>query len=319
MAQKRQNAENPQSQIRKTTRQLKKLEKEFSKSERGATDAKLKAADLERRIRMMETERDIYRQVARVTGKNFDLDKLLGHYMELILYATKTEAGTLYLLNEAINELEFRVVRGPARSELEGRTMPATEGIAGWVVRTGVPYVSTDPKRDSKWSRRISKEIKFDTHDILCVPLKTKHRTLGGVEVINKEGEEPFGRSDLDALTTLAGQIAVVLENAHLFDQSRRQAQQFATLAELSAILNSNLETKKVRTFAMKAITRLLECEVGSLLMVDHEKNELYFEVALGEKGDVVKEIRLKMGEGIAGWVAEKREPLLIPDTSKDK
>jgi len=318
MAPKKESAGNWRSREREAARQLKALERELRKSEKSATDAKLKAADLERRIRLLETEGDIYRQVARVTGKDFDLDKLLGHYMDLILYATKTEAGTLYLLREETEELEFRVVRGPAQKKLTGRTIPATEGIAGWVIRTGTPYVATDPQRDKKWSRRISNEINFETHDILCVPLKTKRRNIGAIEVINKEGEEPFGKSDLEALTTLSGQIAVVLENAHLFDHSRRQAQQFATLAELSAILNSNLDSKKVQTAAMEAITRLLECEVGSLLVVDAEKDELYFEVALGEKGDVVKEIRLKMGEGIAGWVAKNAEPVLIPDASKD-
>ena len=53
---------------------------------------------------------------------------------------------------------------------------------------------------------------------------------------------------------------------------------------------------------AITAITRLLECEVASLLLVDDLTDELYFEVALGEKGNRVKEIRLKQGEGIAGW-----------------
>ena len=297
---------------------LKELECELKRGERRAVDATLNIAKLERRIRMLETERDIYRQVARVTAKDFNLDKLLGHYMDLILHATKTEAGTLYLLDEATSELEFRVVRGPASNKLIGRTMPVTEGITGWVVKTGMPYVSTDMKRDPKWSKRIPTEIKFDTHDIMCVPLKTSHRTFGAIMVINKVGEEPFVRADLDALTTLAGQISVVLENAYLFDDSRLKAKQFATLAKLSAILNSNLDPKKVRTSAMEAITRLLNCEVGSLLMVDEEKQELYFEVALGEKGAAVKEIRLKMGQGIGGWVAQNKKPVLIPDVSKD-
>ncbi|MCK4851475.1 MAG: GAF domain-containing protein, partial [Candidatus Omnitrophica bacterium] len=45
----------------------------------------------------------------------------------------------------------------------------------------------------------------------------------------------------------------------------------------------------------------------------------LVFTVALGKKGEQVKECRIKSGEGIAGWVAEKEEPLLIPDANEDK
>ncbi|MEW6410501.1 MAG: HD-GYP domain-containing protein, partial [Nitrospirota bacterium] len=91
-----------------------------------------------------------------------------------------------------------------------------------------------------------------------------------------------------------------------------------STLMELSALLNSTLDQKVVRRRAMEAATRLMECEVGSLLLVDEERGDLFFEVALGEKGDQVKEIRLKIGKGIAGWVAEKGEPAIINDVQND-
>jgi HD-GYP domain-containing protein (c-di-GMP phosphodiesterase class II) len=87
---------------------------------------------------------------------------------------------------------------------------------------------------------------------------------------------------------------------------------------ELSTILNSTLQQKKVLQRAMEAATRLMGTEVGSLLLVDEESQELVFEVALGEKGDKVKQIRLKPGEGIAGWVARTGEPLVVPDVAKD-
>jgi HD-GYP domain-containing protein (c-di-GMP phosphodiesterase class II) len=61
-----------------------------------------------------------------------------------------------------------------------------------------------------------------------------------------------------------------------------------------------------------------MNCEVGSLLLLNEEKKELFFEVALGDKGEAAKEIRLKIGEGIAGWVAEHRTPLMVADVTKD-
>ena len=100
--------------------------------------------------------------------------------------------------------------------------------------------------------------------------------------------------------------------------KSESKIKQFTTLAELSTILNSTLDQEEVRKRAMVAATRLMNCEVSSLLLVDDETDELYFEVALGEKGEKVKKIRLKVGEGIAGWVAKYGEPLLITDISND-
>ena len=94
--------------------------------------------------------------------------------------------------------------------------------------------------------------------------------------------------------------------------------EELKTLARLSAILNSTLDPREVQKSAMESATELMKAEVGSLLLVDEKSNDLYFEVALGEKGAKVKEIRLKMGEGIAGWVAQNGEPLVIDDVTKD-
>jgi HD-GYP domain-containing protein (c-di-GMP phosphodiesterase class II) len=68
----------------------------------------------------------------------------------------------------------------------------------------------------------------------------------------------------------------------------------------------------------MEAATQLMKAEVGSLLLVDEEKQQLYFEVALGDKEETVKTITLNMGEGIAGWVAQNGKPLIVNKPEKD-
>jgi len=113
----------------------------------------------------------------------------------------------------------------------------------------------------------------------------------------------------LNILNALAVRTSTILEKAKLFLELDRSVKQFTTLAEVGTLLNSTLDQNVVRKMAMEAITRLMNAEVGSLLLVDDENKELYFEVALGDKGERVKEIRLKIGEGIAGWVAEHGKP----------
>lgn len=89
-------------------------------------------------------------------------------------------------------------------------------------------------------------------------------------------------------------------------------------LMEFSAIINSSLETVQVRERAIRAATGLLHADAGSLLLVDPETNELFFEVATGEKGEKLKEIRLKPGEGIAGWVVQSGEAVIVNDVQND-
>jgi len=69
----------------------------------------------------------------------------------------------------------------------------------------------------------------------------------------------------------------------------------------------------------MESATRLSDAEASSLLLMDKAKSELYFEVALGSKGREVQKYTVKLGEGIAGWVAQNNKSLIINDLENDK
>lgn len=90
------------------------------------------------------------------------------------------------------------------------------------------------------------------------------------------------------------------------------------TLMELAATINSTLDGGEVRTRAIEAATRLVDAETGSLLLHDPATNELYFEVALGEKGERLKEIRIPADQGFAGWSFTHAEGLIINDPDND-
>jgi HD-GYP domain-containing protein (c-di-GMP phosphodiesterase class II) len=98
-----------------------------------------------------------------------------------------------------------------------------------------------------------------------------------------------------------------------------RKLKQLNTLIELSYLVNSTLDIKEIIRRAIEAASSLLDAESGSLLLIDQETGELFFEVALGEKSGLVKKIRLAKGQGIAGWVADTSEPLIVPDVQADQ
>ena len=101
-------------------------------------------------------------------------------------------------------------------------------------------------------------------------------------------------------------------------EKIEEKAKRLVLLSKLGRILNSTLDHQEVRRRAMEAATQLMKAEVGSLLLIDEEKQQLYFEVALGDKEEAVKTITLGMGEGIAGWVAKNGRPLIVNTPEKD-
>jgi len=100
--------------------------------------------------------------------------------------------------------------------------------------------------------------------------------------------------------------------------QAQDQVHHLQTVLSLMTQVNASLDLNTVLTSIMSAAEILTNAEASSLLLYDPETDELFFEVATGEKGESVRQIRLKRGQGIAGYVLEAGEPILVDDVAKD-
>lgn len=93
----------------------------------------------------------------------------------------------------------------------------------------------------------------------------------------------------------------------------------FNTLIEINSYINSNYtDVRSLLTQILESASKLTGGDASSLLLVDRESNELFFEIALGPKGSEVKKFSVKMGEGIAGWVAQNNRSLIVNDVEDD-
>jgi diguanylate cyclase (GGDEF)-like protein len=99
---------------------------------------------------------------------------------------------------------------------------------------------------------------------------------------------------------------------------ARSSGRRLAILTDVVKTANSILEPRKVIELVMEKIKQLIPSEAWSLLMVDEERQQLVFEAALGPKGSDVSAFKLKMGEGVAGWVAKTGQPAIVNDTARD-
>jgi len=105
-------------------------------------------------------------------------------------------------------------------------------------------------------------------------------------------------------------------------DSSRRlreTSHRLQVLGEIVATANSILEPRRVLNVIMSRIQELIPSEAWSILLVDEETGDLTFEMALGEKGSDLSSTRIKMGEGVAGWVAQTGEAAIVNDVKRDK
>jgi HD-GYP domain-containing protein (c-di-GMP phosphodiesterase class II) len=91
------------------------------------------------------------------------------------------------------------------------------------------------------------------------------------------------------------------------------------SLMEIAALINSSLDPDEIKQLAVETATSCVNADAASLLLLDPETEELFFEVATGEKSAQLKKIRLKSGQGIAGWVARRGGAMIIDDVRLDK
>src|SRR5712692_4246995 len=96
--------------------------------------------------------------------------------------------------------------------------------------------------------------------------------------------------------------------------QLTRHSQELTIFHDVAKALTSSLDLDSILQTIMEKMAEYFRPDTWSLLMVDESHDELYFAIAVGDKADVLKDVRLKVGEGIAGWVARHGEQLIVPD-----
>ncbi len=87
---------------------------------------------------------------------------------------------------------------------------------------------------------------------------------------------------------------------------------------QLARSLTSSFDLDTVLRTILEHMERIVEAEMWALLMLDDESQELYYAIAAGGKHEALKNLRVKVGEGVAGWVVEHGETLIVPETVDD-
>jgi signal transduction histidine kinase len=163
---------------------------------------------------------DVYRrliEIARDLASTLDLDPLLDRIIEAARDLTGAEAASILLYDSAAKELYFQAATN-MDPLMRGIIVPM-DSIAGWIVLNRQPLRISDVNQDQRYFRNVAKTVSFATRSIMGVPLITKDKVVGVLEVLNKQ-EGEFDEADEELLIALGAQAAIAIENTRLFQQS---------------------------------------------------------------------------------------------------
>ncbi len=219
----------------------------------------------EQALRQRNRELAALNEVSRTVTSSLDLDEVLVATMQGIREILQVEAGSLVLVDEESGDLVVQKTLSPEHGWITGRTLKPGEGIIGHIVATGQPALVNDVAEDPFFRPQIDGGSGFTPRTILCVPLTVRDRIIGVIQVINKL-DGVFTPADSDLLQTMAGAVAVAVENAQLY----------AELADFATELERS-QAQLVQAEKMAAIGRLaasIAHEINNPLQAIH--NSLY-------------------------------------------
>lgn len=186
---------------------------------------------LRRRNRELETMVDL----GKALTATLELKEVLDVVMTAVGQLVKARVWSLLLVDEGGENLVFEVVMSPAAESLKGQRIPLGVGVAGWVAQHGEPLLIPDVRQDPRFAAHFDEETDFVTRSIVCVPVKSSHRVLGVIELINPLEEESFGDAELRLLSAIADFSAIAIDNARNY----RRIQQLVVTDDLTGLYNA--------------------------------------------------------------------------------
>ncbi len=213
---------------------------EFQSVGRDITDYKQTEETLQQRNR----ELTLLSRASQAFISTLDLDQVLITVLEEVCYLLEVVASAIWLIDTETDELVCRQVSGSRNSQkLRGLRLPPGEGIAGWVAHHSQSLIVADAQTNKYYCKETEQQTGLVLHSILTVPLRARLNVIGVIQVVDTEVNR-FGATDLMLVESLATTAAIAIENARLYEQTRRDAETKAMLlAEVNHRVQNNLAT----------------------------------------------------------------------------
>ncbi len=187
------------------------------------------------RIREQSEKLELLVESAKAANSLLEPARVMQVIMDRTQEFLAAEGWSVYLLVEEGENSWFEVTRGGLGHDLTTMRKPADRGIAGWVVRHRRPAVIDDVERDPRWVEEPERLPGSEVRSLLSIPLASRGRVIGAVELRNKLGGGCFAERDLETLRTMMEPAATTIENAILF----KRLEELSVTDDLTRLYNS--------------------------------------------------------------------------------
>ncbi len=251
-------------------------------------------------------------EIGEEVNASLDLDEVLARTAALIKRHIDYEIFGVLMLEGDGSYLKHRFAIGYPRDLAENLRIPLGQGITGTAAATGHSVRVSDTSKDSRYINAID-----SVRSELAVPLMSQGKCVGVLDIQSRHLDY-FTRDQQNILTLLASRLAVAIENARLFQKVRAQADTLLLLNEVSRETSSTLDVEELLRRAAEQTKRVIDYQILSIMLYDENQKVFRHRLDVKHGHHVQGKLRAAASEGIVGAAATLREPVLVPDVTKD-
>jgi diguanylate cyclase (GGDEF)-like protein len=229
----------------------------------------------------------------------------------------RPDTWSLLMVEESKMELYFAIAVGAASDALKNVRLKVGEGIAGHVAKYGEKLVVPDVRADKRFTKRIDEVTQLETHSIICVPLKSKLRVLGVIQLVNVDMAH-FTHEEEFFLQALCDYAAIAIENA----RSVEKIQELTITDDCTGLFNARhlyktLETEVYRSARFGYEFSVLFIDLDHFKSVNDTHGHLIGSKLLAEIGYLIK-AQLRLIDFAFRYGGDEFV-VLLPQTGKDQ
>ncbi len=265
----------------------------------------------------LSPELTIFHDVAKALTSSLNLDSILQTIMEKMAEYFRPDTWSLLMVDEQKNELYFAIAVGAAAEALSEARLKVGEGIAGWVAKHGEALIVPDVQHDPRFSSRVDEMTQWQTRSIICMPLRSKHRVLGVIQLVNAN-VQGLSEQELFFLQSLCDFAAISIENAKAVEK----IQELTITDDCTGLFNARhlyktLETEVYRSARFGYQFSVIFIDLDHFKQVNDTHGHLVGSRLLAEIGYLIKE-QLRLIDFAFRYGGDEFV-VLLPQTSKDQ
>ena len=221
---------------------------------------------LRRKVEVLQT----LNEVVQAINSSLKPKEILNTIMEKAADLIKAEGWSVLLTDAKTNELVFEAASGKAGKKLLGMRLKIGQGVAGWVARYGKSLIVPDVAKDPRFYSGVDEKTKFTTKSVLCVPMRSRDRVIGVVEVVNKIGGDQFTQDDYEIFENVVAHLTIALEKAQMY----RKMEEASQIDDLTQLYNTRYCNQFLDNFLLerkdrKGIISLVFLDIDFFKLVD--------------------------------------------------